>query len=159
MIPIEDSTLGLPALLIPLRTLQVLPWLDGLNRILTFGDISFISSVLLAPMDRTKKASRGTAIAFICSFAGPWRPLAPRIEMREGIANLTSVVITTIVQHDISFYSANERFETVGPARNEGLECCREDGYFPILGGRSTRLFTERQASIIFLDAGYRHGF
>jgi hypothetical protein len=98
-------------------------------------------------------------IAFISSFAGPWRPLASRIEVREGIANLTSVVITTIVQHDISFYSANERFETVGPARNGGLECCREDGYFPMLGGRSTRLFMERRASIIFVDAGYRHSF
>jgi hypothetical protein len=71
--------------------------------------------------------------------------------------DLITTIDSTLIQHDIRFYSVNDQGEAKGGLpKQQGLDCYREDGYFPILTGRSNRLFMERRASIIFVDAGYK---
>jgi hypothetical protein len=144
------------ALLIPIRTLSLYTADNGRHRVLSFRNISFISSILLAPRDRTGQVDNGLVADFLCSFADPWKPFQSRL----GKAPVLGNAYPLFVQHDISFYSVNMEDEfDEGPPKEQGLDCSREDGYFPVLAGRSNCRFMERRASLIYVDAGYKANF
>jgi hypothetical protein len=121
------------------------------HRILTFPNISFIFSLLLAPEGRSSSMNKEMATDWLCSFAGSWKPY----QLRLGKSSFFGITFSTTVQHDISFYTVNESLEFENPEAKRGLDCSRSHGYFPVRSGESDRWFIESRTSLIFVDAGY----
>jgi hypothetical protein len=125
------------------------------HRILTFPNISFIFSLLLAPEGRSSSMNKEMATDWLCSFAGSWKPY----QLRLGKSSFFGITFSTTVQHDISFYTVNESLEFENPEAKRGLDCSRSHGYFPVRSGESDRWFIESRTSLIFVDAGYTSTF